>query len=67
MVITFIKSLKENKGMTQKDKELIADFCRDNLHTHTDWTGTRVETINHCESIEKFIDKLLDYIENEEE
>lgn len=49
--------------MTQKDKELITKFCNNNLHTHTDWTGTRVETINECDSVEKFINKFLNYIE----
>lgn len=49
--------------MTKHDKELIVNFCRDNLHTHTDWTGTRVETINKCESVEEFTNKLIDYIE----
>ena len=49
--------------MTQEDKELIRQFCENNLHTHTDWTGTRVETINKCGSVEEFIDKLLNCIE----
>lgn len=52
--------------MTQEEKELIRKFCEENLHTHTDWTGTRVETVNQCESIEKFINKLLDCFENHE-
>lgn len=47
--------------MTQKDKELITEFCKNNLHTHTDWTGTRVETINNCESVDEFIDNLFNY------
>jgi hypothetical protein len=49
--------------MTQEDKELIRKFCEDNLDTHTDWTGTRVETVNKCESVEEFIDKLFNFIE----
>jgi hypothetical protein len=49
--------------MTQEDKEKIIEFCKNNLHTHPDWTGTRVETINECDSIEEFIDKFLNYIE----
>lgn len=48
--------------MIQKDKELIIEFCKNNLHTHTDWTGTRVETINKCESVDEFVNKLFDYI-----
>lgn len=53
--------------MTRENKELIADFCRNNLHTHTDWTGTYVETKYKCESVEEFINKLLDCIEKEGE
>lgn len=49
--------------MSQEDKELIIEFCKNNLHTHTDWTGTRVETINKCESVEKFVNELFNYIE----
>jgi hypothetical protein len=49
--------------MTQEDKELIINFCKNNLHTHTDWVGTRVETVNECESVEKFINRLFNYIE----
>lgn len=51
------------KDMTKKDKELIIEFCKNNLHTHTDWTGTRVETVNKCETVEDFINKLINYIE----
>jgi uncharacterized protein YuzB (UPF0349 family) len=51
------------KDMTKKDKEYIIEFCKNNLHTHTDWTGTRVETVNKCETVEDFIDKLFNYIE----
>lgn len=35
------------------------------MATHTDWTGTRVETINTCPSINEFVDKLWDYLEEE--
>lgn len=52
--------------MTQEDKEFIVDFCESNLDTHTDWTGTYVETCFHCDSVEKFIDQLLNYIEEHE-
>ena len=50
--------------MTQKDKELIADFCRNNLHTHTDWTGTYVETQYKCDTVDEFIERLWSYIED---
>lgn len=49
--------------MTAEDKKRIIEFCNANLHTHTDWTGTRVETVNKCESVEEFIDKLFNFIE----
>ena len=52
--------------MTQFDKVIIANFCRDNLHAHTDWTGTRLETIEKCDSVEKFIDKIINCLENRE-
>lgn len=49
--------------MAPKEKELIIEFCKNNLHIHTDWVGTRVETISECESVEKFVDNLFNYIE----
>ena len=52
--------------MIQKDKELIRKFCEDRLHTHTDWTGTYVETTYKCESVDDFVNKLLSYIEEHE-
>lgn len=41
---------------------IITEFFEENLHTHTDWTGTRVETRFECESVEEFIDKFVNYI-----
>ena len=52
--------------MTQKDKELIRKFCEEKLHTHTDWTGTYIETIYKCDNVDGFINKLLNYIEENE-
>lgn len=49
-------------NMTQEDKEKIIDFCKTNLHTHTDWTGTYVETAYKCDSVDEFINKLLNHI-----
>ena len=34
------------------------------MSTHTDWTGTRVETMNNCNSVDEFVDRLYDYLEN---
>ena len=49
----------------QVSKEVWKEWCEKNLHVHTDWTGTRVETINTCLSIDEFVDKLWDYLEEE--
>ena len=49
--------------MTQEEKDKIIEYCNKNLHTHTDWTGTRVETEYQCESVDLFINGLLNYIE----
>jgi len=46
------------------NKEIIKEFCKNNLDTHTDWTGTRVETKNHCESVDEFVNELMNYIED---
>ena len=35
------------------------------MSTHTDWTGTRVETFYTCKSIDEFVDKLWNYLEQE--
>ena len=35
------------------------------MATHADWTGTRVETIKACPTIDEFVDKLWDYLEEE--
>lgn len=45
-------------------KKQIKDWCENNMSAHTDWTGTRVETVNVCESIDEFVDKLYDYLSN---
>ena len=45
------------------NKEIIMDFCRNNLTTHTDWVGTRVETQYECESVEKFVERIMRHIE----
>ena len=40
-------------------KQIIKEWVEENMSTHTDWTGTRVETKHTCESIEEFVNKLL--------
>lgn len=43
-------------------KQIIKEWVEKNMDTHTDWTGTRVETKYECESIDEFVDKLYEYI-----
>ena len=45
------------------NKSILVEWCKENLSTHTDWTGTRVETKFECESVEKFINILWEYID----
>ena len=45
-------------------KEILKEWVKSNMSTHTDWTGTRVETTYKCESLEEFIDKLYEYLSN---
>lgn len=49
----------------QVSKELLKEWCEKNMNVHTDWTGTRVETNNTCLSIDEFVDKLWNYLEEE--
>lgn len=46
------------------NKEIIKEFCEKHLATHTDWTGTRVETKYECESVDKFVNELMEHIED---
>ena len=45
-------------------KEIIKEWCYENLSTHTDWTGTRVETKFECNSVEEFINMLWEHIDS---
>lgn len=45
-------------------EKVILDFCKQEMDTHTDWTGTRVETKYKCSSVEEFAEKLAKYLEN---
>lgn len=44
-------------------KEIILEWCEKNMSTHTDWTGTRVETKHRCEDVEEFVNRLFEHIE----
>lgn len=43
-------------------KQIIKEWVEKNMSTHTDWTGTRVETKYECASIEEFVNKLYEHI-----
>lgn len=45
-------------------KDILKEWCNKNLSTHTDWTGTRVETKYKCETVEDFVDKLFEYLDD---
>ena len=49
----------------QITKYILEEWCERNLDTHTDWAGTRVETKDICVSIDEFVDKLWNYLEEE--
>lgn len=44
--------------------ELIRNWCETHMSTHTDWTGTRVETKLECDSVDDFVTRLMDYIKD---
>ena len=45
-------------------KEIIREFCEKEMSTHTDWTGTRVETKDKCESVDEFAERLYNFLED---
>ena len=49
----------------QITKYILEEWCEKNMNVHTDWTGSRVETIDTCDSLDKFVDKLWNYLEDE--
>ena len=49
----------------QTNKRILKEWCEMNMNVHTDWTGTRVETVNEMDSIDEFVDKLWNYLEKE--
>lgn len=49
----------------QITKYILEEWCEKNMSVHTDWTGTRVETNDTCDSLDKFVDKLWNYLEEE--
>ena len=49
----------------QVSKFILKEWCEKNMNVHTDRTGTRVETNDTCLSIDEFVDRLWDYLEEE--
>lgn len=46
------------------NESLIREFCETHMSTHSDWTGTRVETKHKCASIDEFVTLLMEYLKN---
>ena len=42
----------------------IREFCEKHMSTHSDWTGTRVETKHQCASVDEFVKMLMIHIED---
>lgn len=49
----------------QITKHILNKWIDEHLSAHSDWTGTRVETIDTCSSLDEFLDKLWAYLEEE--
>lgn len=49
----------------QITKHILKEWCEKNMSTHTDWTGTRVETNWSCDSLDDFLESLWNYLEEE--
>lgn len=47
----------------QITKHTLNEWCENNMNVYTDWTGARVETKDICVSIDEFVDKLWNYLE----
>lgn len=45
-------------------KEILTEWCKKHMSTHTDWVGTRVETKFECGSIQEFVDRLYVYLDS---
>lgn len=49
----------------QINKSILEEWCEKNMNIHTDWAGTRVETIDECNSLDEFLESLWNYLEEE--
>ena len=43
-------------------KAILKEWVEENMNTHTDWTGTRIETKNKYDSIDEMVDILYEYL-----
>lgn len=57
------QNTKISKSITTT-KKILKEWCENNMNVHSDWTGTRIETKDICVSIDEFVDKLWNYLEN---
>lgn len=48
----------------QITKHILNEWIDKHLSAHSDWTGTRVETIDTCDSLDEFLDNLWAYLED---
>lgn len=55
---------KNNMDYIRTSKEILKEWCEKNMSTHTDWTGTRVETKYECNSVDDFVEKLYEFLED---
>ena len=46
------------------NQTIIREFCEKHMSTHSDWTGTRVETKHQCASVDEFVKMLMTHIED---
>lgn len=61
ILIIYIKDMKR----IQITKHILNKWIDEYLSVHSDWTGSRIETINTCDSLDEFVDKLWNYLEEE--
>lgn len=49
----------------QITKHILNKWIDEHLSVHSDWIGSHVETIDTCDSLDVFVDKLWNYLEEE--
>lgn len=46
-------------------KEALLEWCEKNMVAHTDWTGTRVETLDRMSTVEEFVNRMYQGINSQ--